>query len=109
MKIQSELPNLSCGGRRRDRRGLRVAGRDEGLGRLANGEGNEVIGAVGERGGDGDRDRLEDLLQVSGDNGGIAIRGVANAVGGLLHGGLLRNLRGGKEVDLGGFSHNAVF
>ncbi len=47
--------------------------------------------------------------KVRGDDGGIAIGGVADAVGGLLHGSLLRNLRGGKEVDLGGFSHNAVF
>ena len=86
-----------------------VAGSDHDFAGVGDGQGDEVVGAVVEGGGERGRDGADEMLEIGVGDAGFAPGGVVDAVGGLGDGGLRGDLLRRPEFDLCAAGHELVF
>ena len=86
-----------------------VVGRDKVLAGVGNGQGNEVVGALAERGGERGGHGADQPLQIGVGDAVLAPGRVTDAVGGLLHGHLRGDLLRMPQFDLCTAGHEFVF
>jgi hypothetical protein len=86
-----------------------VGGGDEVLAGIGDGKGNEVVGALAERGSERRGDGGDESLEVGVGDAGFAPTGVVDAVGGVEHGDLGGDFVSLPQLDLCSTGHEFVF